>query len=267
MDEDEKVIKKGDIFLVSSDEFLMYTISKDDPVDKNRWHVFGSAECFNSKKYNEFEERLNKSRCKNKFSGCVSDEDKLLFAVKYLGNGIVEEMTTGLKIQMEGGACLQIGVITYETYEDGRFVTDYYAAKLEDYDSLVGMDSLGYNGYKEAKRANSEGYTTKGGFAKELQEFIYQASNYPLLIDCFAVFYPIDNQSMRKYLRDSDSTRKEFIKMLLGEAKEYYSTELFPTINSVLEELEYRTGRVPKETLKAPYPYVKIKFMISGMKQ
>lgn len=251
MSENKKVIKVGDIFFVSSRLLSMFTIEDD--------YVLSHGGFF-GERIRELDKKIINSREKNGKNGCIGAEDELLFAVKYLGNGTVEEMVTGLKLQIE--SINNVEVITDKTYTNEfvgtvKFKTDDCAATFEDSDnlSISNIYYLNYNEYKGREIAD-EGYdyVTKGGFAKLLLELIYRASNYPIQISCDGEgIYTVNDQSIGKYLRDSDSTRNKYIKLLLEEAKKDYSTELFPVLNEILKKNGFGNGKLPKALLNEAY--------------
>lgn len=135
----------------------------------------------------------------------------ILLAVKYLGNGIFQEMTTGEKI------ITSKKTLVFEETESSPIVEK----KLSDIDS----DSLVIFNYEDYLiEHKGETVLSKIEYVQLLQNCMKRISETPLALSCGFRFREIDDTSKKIYLAYSDEERKSIIaevkKMALLDAEE-----------------------------------------------
>lgn len=121
-----------------------------------------------------------------------TEEDDMLVVVKYLGNGIVEEMVTHEKILMDKN--FYTGDISFE--DEGELV------------------NFAYDSYFEEKKYNSK-VTTLDEYLETLETIKQNASNYSLAFSMFTSnLYEISEDKVKEYMLYSDSVRRRKVSSL-----------------------------------------------------
>ena len=142
--------------------------------------------------------------------------ENMLVAVKYLDNGIFEEMLTGEKF-ISGG---------YYDQKNDVYVNGENVPEVENYYSPVEYEVYEREMYSDSDLATYKSYITN------CEEFKNISKNHPLLviydqsldsdIDGFAHLIEINDQSKEEYIKYSDEQRKEVIKNLKHIAEQHY---------------------------------------------
>ena len=166
---------------------------------------------------------------------CKSSTSTTLLAIKYLGNGIFEEMTTGEKIM---ASCTYLGntklpditlknqvILNYKDYLN--FCYTNVDASVEDSSDLYGnKENLG-----------------KFEYSLLLQSCIERIAECPLILSSDCSFFKIDDENAKKvYLLNSNEERKTIIeevkKMSLSNSK-----EVIEKIASTIESMKTISSR------------------------
>lgn len=191
-----KTLKQGEIFFapinaLSSVGILDLEIDNfNSSIDYDK-SIQVLSRCVDGETYNYLEKLDNKL--------------DMLIALKYLGNGIFEEMLTGEKI---------INVhdtVTFKT-NDG-----FEVLHLSDYDVSSNKDLI--VNYEDYVCVEQERVLSKLEYSTLLQEFMQKSFDYPLSYvgnDCMN-YYVVEN-SKKRYLEYSDEDRKKVMTELKNKA-------------------------------------------------
>ena len=126
--------------------------------------------------------------------GNFSSEEPMLIAVKYIGNGVFEEMLTREKLLAEG-----------------------YDIQYEDNPRFTGQSiAIGYVNAKEGRMLEEEVYKNiyKIEIAKEVSK------NYSMVLYDGEGFYEVNEESKNGYLKFSDDQKRMVFRKLKEEALE-----------------------------------------------
>ncbi len=156
-------------------------------------------------------------------SGELDDiTEPFLFAVKYLGNSVYEEMTTGEKMICSGG-----NVRHEDDPKFGNVIVDNANIMVlyEEYVSeteLEKNDDLDPDNFKitpEMYEKHKNEYLNSVNYFKRL------SSEYPLTFENADMYY-VDDESKQEYLKNSNELRRKIIKRMkeiaINERQEIY---------------------------------------------
>lgn len=134
------------------------------------------------------------------------EEQDFLIAVKYLGNGIFEEMTTGEKlISVKNPLAFSVS-----DSEDDQFKY----RELPDFDAPKDIISentiLGYQNYTVANLSKTT--LSKIEYYQLLESMMKLHVLYPLSLHSENSFFDINEETKQLYLKNSDESRKKIIK-------------------------------------------------------
>ena len=132
-------------------------------------------------------------------------EQDFLIVVKYLGNRIFEEMTTGEKLMCISNPLAFSVPSSVDDQLAYRVLTDFDAPNIIPEDTI-----LGYENYTVANLSKTT--LSKIEYYQLLKNLMKLHATYPLSLHSGNSFFDINEETKKLYLRNSDESRKEIIK-------------------------------------------------------
>lgn len=155
----------------------------------------------------------------------IDSKDKLLLAVKYIGNGVFEELVTGEKI-----SCAEHEVLFSEGYNN----TDEFILEKDIKDCPYSVwTPLTYEAFKYAGDFKT-GTAALYDYPTIVKADLDYAVTYPLSFDT-GIF--INDDSKMQYLRHTDEERREVISKMKEIAKED-ADKLKKEVTAIIPTLE-----------------------------
>lgn len=185
-------IKVGEVFFSNFSNLSAVETWKDNEPSKVGWQL----------------ERISYQYGENMgpYVGMIEIKQDFLIAVKYLGNGIFEEMTTGEKL-INGRNPLAFSV-------SGSRTNQFEHRELPDFDvpkNIISEDIvLDYEDYTVANLNKTT--LSKIEYYQLLENLMKLHATYPLYLQSGNGFFDINEETKKLYLRNSDESRKEIIK-------------------------------------------------------
>ena len=169
------------------------------------------------------------------FINPTNKEDNYLFAFKYLGDYIIEEMLTKEKIILKGKASIIPGSKT-SMYAD---VTDTYPKT-----NPVNIDA--WVSYLDTVK---NGHITLNQYTSDIAKFIKRSKQYPLiLMDDTKPFYYVNDESKEIYLQHTNEERIR----VLNNLKKRALTQI-QEIYEKLDEEWKKAGQLSKKEYDMAY--------------
>lgn len=171
-------------------------------------------------------------------------ENPIYIAVKYIGDGVIQEMTTKEKIVCYEGRIFSHPVLYGELTNDFSNEDCYYVSFHFD-DSYKGISSLPltYNAFIEYE------------YGSEISEYINRVkdiellmANYPLVYNAHDSILPVTEETKKLYLKHDDEERKELIYKI--KEKSLVNTK---KLNDIFDKEIKKISTLTDEDIKMAY--------------